>query len=72
MNIQLLEGNSLQKLSQNIINSNYVNLLQGEYAVQMDYKKYLQPWRHSTYLFMGLILILMASKTINYCSINQL
>jgi general secretion pathway protein L len=71
MNIQLLEGNSLQKLSQNIISSNYVNLLQGEYAVQMDYKKYLQPWRHSTYLFIGLILILMASKTINYVQLTN-
>ncbi|MDA9109203.1 type II secretion system protein GspL [Woeseiaceae bacterium] len=66
IDIQLLEGNSLQKLSQIVINSDYVNLLQGEYAAQIDYKKYLQPWRYSAYLLLGLVIILMTSKTINY------
>jgi|TARA_B110000914_G_scaffold43321_1_gene36640 general secretion pathway protein L len=66
IDIQLLEGSSLQKLSQIIVNSDYVNLLQGEYAAQIEYKKYLQPWRHSAYLLLGLMIILMTSKTINY------
>ena len=66
IDIQLLEGNSLQKLSQIVVNSDYVNLLQGEYAAQIDYKKYLQPWRYSAYLLLGLVIILMTSKTINY------
>jgi general secretion pathway protein L len=66
IDIQLLEGSSLQKLSQIIVNSDYVNLLQGEYAAQIEYKKYLQPWRYSAYLLLGLMIILMTSKTINY------
>ena len=71
VNIKLLAGSTLQKLSQIIVNSNYVNLLQGEYAPQIKYTKYLKPWRYVAYLLIVFIAISMVNKTLSYFQLTK-
>ena len=71
VNIKLLAGSTLQKLSQIIVNSNYVNLLQGEYAPQIKYTKYLKPWRYAAYLLLVFIAISMVNKTLSYFQLTK-
>ena len=71
INIKLLAGSSLQKISQIIVNSNYVNLLQGEYAPKVKLSKFLKPWRYTAYLILALITILMANRTLSYIQLTK-
>jgi type II secretory pathway component PulL len=71
INIKLLAGSSLQKISQIIVNSNYVNLLQGEYAPKIKFTKFLKPWRYTAYLILALITILMANRTLSYIQLTK-
>ena len=71
INIKLLAGSSLQKISQIIVNSNYVNLLQGEYAPKVKFTKFLKPWRYTAYLILALITILMANRTLSYIQLTK-
>tara|TARA_B100001094_G_scaffold297085_1_gene319797 strand:+ start:3441 stop:4667 length:1227 start_codon:yes stop_codon:yes gene_type:complete len=66
IDIKLIPSHSLQKLSQTIINSNSVNLLQGKYAAKIDLEKYFKPWKYAAISIIALCFTLLLNKALLY------
>ena len=66
IDIKLIPSHSLQKLSQTIINSNSVNLLQGKYAAKIDLEKYFKPWKYTAILIIALCFTSLLNKALLY------
>ena len=66
IDIKLIPSHSLQKLSQTIINSNSVNLLQGKYAAKIDLEKYFKPWKYAAILIIALCFTSLLNKALLY------
>ncbi len=71
VNVQVLAKGALQKFSQNILNSNYVNFLQGQHAPKKNIKKYIQPWRYAILFVVIFFSLSFINKSVNYFQLSK-
>lgn len=66
VDINLLADGVLPKLAVTVAAGNGVNLLQGSYGAKTDYRTQFRPWRTAAILLLGLMVVGMAGKGVDY------
>jgi general secretion pathway protein L len=72
IDIKLIPKYSIQKLSQTIVTSNFVNLLQGKYAVKIDIANYFRPWKYVAILIITLGFTSIVNEALLYKELTEL
>jgi general secretion pathway protein L len=71
VDINLLPDGLLPRLAVTIASGAGVNLLQGAYGARTGYRKLFQPWRGAAALLLGLLVIMVAAKGVDYFRLSQ-
>ncbi len=66
VDIRLLSDGVLPKLAVTVASGAGVNLLQGRYGAKVDYRSQLRPWRNAAMLLIGLMVVGLISKGVDY------
>lgn len=66
VDINVLADGVLPKLAVTVASGNGVNLLQGRYGAKTDYRSQLRPWRNAAVLLLGLMVVGLAAKGVDY------
>lgn len=66
VDINLLADGVLPKLAVTVASGNGINLLQGSYGPKTDYRSQLEPWRYAAILLLGLMLVGLVVKGVDY------
>ena len=72
IDIKLIPKYSIQKLSQIVVTSNFVNLLQGKYAVKIDIANYFRPWKYVAILIITLGFTSIVNEALLYKELTEL
>lgn len=72
VDIKLLRDGALPRLAVTVASGNGVNLLQGRYGPKADYGSWLRPWSKAAVLLLGLAIVGMAGKGVDYYRLTQL
>ena len=72
IDIKLIPKYSIQKLSQTIVSSNFVNLLQGKYAAKIDIANYFRPWKYVAILIITLGFTSIVNEALLYKELTEL
>lgn len=71
VDINLLPDGALPKLAVTVASGAGVNLLQGQYGTRTDYRSQFRPWRNAAILLLGLMVVGLVSKTVDYYRLQQ-
>ena len=71
VDINLLADGVLPKLAVTVASGNSVNLLQGAYGAKTDYRSQLRPWRGAAVLLLGLMVVGLVGKAVDYNRLVQ-
>lgn len=71
VDVNILADGALPKLAVTIAAGHGVNLLQGRYGPTADYSSYFSPWKNAAILLLGLALVAMAARGVDYYRLNQ-
>jgi general secretion pathway protein L len=71
VDINLLADGVLPKLAVTVASGDDVNLLQGAYGAKTDYRAQLRPWRSAAVLLLGLMLLGLVGKAVDYNRLSQ-
>lgn len=71
VDINLLADGVLPKLAVTVASGNGVNLLQGAYGAKTDYRSQLRPWRGAAVLLLGLMVVGLVGKAVDYNRLVQ-
>lgn len=71
VDINLLADGVLPKLAVTVATGIGVNLLQGRYGAKTDYRTQFRPWRTAAILLLGLMLVGMVGKGVDYYRLAQ-
>lgn len=71
VDINLLADGVLPRLAVTVASGNGVNLLQGPYGVKTDYRSQLLPWRKAAVLLLGLMLVGLTAKGVDYYRLTK-
>ena len=71
VDVKILAKGLLQQLSRNILNTDYVNFLQGAHAPKLSIKKYLQPWRYAILFVITFFALSLINKSANYLQLSK-
>ncbi len=66
VDINLLADGVLPKLAVTVASGSGVNLLQGAYGAKTDYRSQLRPWRSAAVLLLGLMVLGLVGKVVDY------
>ncbi|MGI9238855.1 MAG: type II secretion system protein GspL [Woeseiaceae bacterium] len=66
VDIHLLADGVLPKLAVTVASGAGVNLLQGRYGAKTDYRSQLRPWRNAAALLLGLMIVGLVAKSVDY------
>ena len=66
VDVNLLADGVLPKLAVTVASGIGVNLLQGSYGAKTDYRSQLLPWRNAAALLLGLMLVGLVGKGVDY------
>jgi general secretion pathway protein L len=71
LDMHLLPDGALPRLAVTIASGAGVNLLQGAYGATTEYRQLFQPWRGAAMLLLGLAVILLAGKGVDYYRLTR-
>jgi general secretion pathway protein L len=71
VDINLLADGALPKLAVTVASGAGVNLLQGGYGAKTDYRSQLRPWRNVAALLVGLMLLGLTFKAVDYYRLSE-
>jgi general secretion pathway protein L len=71
VDVNVLPEGILPKLAVTVAAGNGINLLQGIYGKQTEYKALLKPWKVAAVLMLGLIMVAMSLKGVAYYRLLQ-
>ena len=71
VDVNILPDGVLPKLAVTIATGQGVNLLQGRYGPQSDFATYFSPWKNAAVLLLGLVLVAMAARGVDYYRLGK-
>ena len=71
LDMHLLPDGALPRLAVTVASGAGVNLLQGAYGATTEYRQLFQPWRGAAMLLLGLAVILLAGKGVDYYRLTR-
>lgn len=71
VDINVLPDGVLPKLAVTVAAGNGVNLLQGKYGKKAEYSSWLRPWKTAAALLLGLMIVGLSGKGIEYYQLTQ-
>ncbi len=71
VDVNILPDGVLPKLAVTIATGQGVNLLQGRYGPQSDYAMVFSPWKSAAVLLLGLVLVAMAARGVDYYRLGK-
>lgn len=71
LDMHLLPDGALPRLAVTVASGAGVNLMQGAYGETTEYRQLFQPWRGAAMLLLGLIVIMLAGKGVDYYRLTR-
>lgn len=71
VDINLLPDGVLPRLAVTVASGNGINLLQGQYGSKTDYRSQFRPWRNAAALLLGLAIIGLVAKGVDYYRLTK-
>ena len=71
VDVNLLPDGALPRLAVTVASGNGINLLQGQYGEQTDYRAQFRPWRNAAVLLLGLFVAGFVAKGVDYFRLTQ-
>lgn len=71
VDINLLPDGVLPRLAVTVASGNGINLLQGKYGAETDYRSQFRPWRNAALLLIGLMFTGLVAKGVDYYRLSQ-
>ncbi len=71
VDINLLPDGVLPRLAVTVASGSGINLLQGKYSDKTDYRAQFQPWRTAAALLLGLIIVGLVAKSVDFYRLTQ-
>ncbi len=71
VDINLLQDGALPRLAVTVASGSGVDLLQGSYGPKTDYASWLRPWARAAMLLVGLVVVGLFAKGVDYWRLSQ-
>ena len=71
VDVNLLPDGPLPRLAVTVASGAGINLLQGAFGEKTEYSQWLRPWRYAAMLLLGLFVVSLAAKGVDYYRLSQ-